>query len=92
MEGGVLGVDGAAIGDSGKEGGLWESVGLGIWILGGILILLLLLDRTSLDNMGGDLEAEKELYLRSRLSPESGAGPARVSSHNFWRKLILLLL
>lgn len=61
-------------------------MGLGISILGGRL------ETASFDNMGGDLEAEKELYLRRRLRPESGAGPARVSSHNFWRKLIVELI
>lgn len=34
--------------------------------------------------------AEKELYLRSLPRPESGVGPARVSSHSLSRSPIIL--
>ena len=36
-----------------------------------------------------DLEAEKELYLRSLPRPASGGGPASVSSQSLWRNPII---
>jgi len=83
----VLGVRGVVAAEEEGETGS-ETVFL-------IIIMLRVTTGTSSftgSNRTPELEAEKELYFRSLPKPDSGVGPANVSSQSFSRNPIIMML
>lgn len=51
-----------------------------------VMLRVIFIGASEGDTTGADREAGKESHLRSLPRPDSGAGPASVSSQSLWRK------